>query len=450
MTKHYDLISIGAGSGGLSAAERAAKYGKKCAIIEPGALGGTCVNVGCVPKKVMWYAANLAHDLKTAAGYGFSLEKTAFDWNHLVKARNLFVSNINNWYYTFLEDSNIDLIDGTGRFVDAHTVEVEGELYTADHIVVATGGEPTIPNIPGAELGITSDGFFELMEQPKSVAIIGSGYIAVELAGVLNALGTDVTLILRGEHLLRPFDAMLRETLMEQMVNDGITLASSSQIDSLSQTDDGLINITCRTGNHQQGFDKVIWAVGRTPKLQELNLAATKIELDDAGFVKIDEFQNTAEPGVYAVGDITDRPPLTPVAIAAARRLSDRLFNHQSDRKLETNIVPTVVFTHPPIATIGLTEDEARAGHGSAVKIYSSRFTPMFHTFEPDGQHQTAMKLVTVGAQEKIIGCHVIGIGADEMIQGFAVAMRMGATKKDFDDTIAVHPSSAEEFVTMR
>jgi len=449
MASHYDLIALGAGSGGLSVVERAAKYGAKCAVIEPGDLGGTCVNVGCVPKKIMWYAANLAHTLTEAKGYGFTVPPHTFDWAHLIRARNQYIGNINNWYYTFLEDSDIDLIDGHGTFVDDHTLEVDGVQYTADHIVIATGGKPVVPDLPGAQLGITSDGFFALESCPKSVAIIGSGYIAVELAGVLNALGSEVTLLLRGEHLLRPFDAMLRETLMEEMLNDGITIVPSSQIHQITQTDDQRLTLSCHTGRSLSGFERLIWAVGREPNIQAINLASTGVQLDEQGFIQIDAWQNTTSAGVYAVGDITDRPPLTPVAIAAARRLADRLFNHQKDRKLTVDAVPTVVFSHPPIATIGLTESEARAQHGESVKIYQSRFTPMYHAFT-DKDQQTGVKLITVGAKEKIVGCHVIGIGADEMIQGFAVAIRMGANKADFDDTIAVHPSSAEELVTLR
>ena len=449
MTRHYDLIAIGAGSGGLSVAERAARYGAKCAVIERGPLGGTCVNVGCVPKKVMWFGAGLAHALEDAAGYGFSLGAHSFDWSALKAARDRYVHNINTWYHTYLADSNIDEIAGQARFVDAHTLEVAAQRYSADHIVIATGGYPTVPELPGAELGITSDGFFELPELPRRVAVVGAGYIAVELAGVLNALGSDVTLLLRRETLLRGFDAMLRESLMEEMLNAGVNILAGTQVAAVTRQDAGTLVIECANGQRQDGFDQLIWAVGRTPATAGLNLAAAGVETDAAGFVPSNAYEETDVPGIYALGDVNGKVALTPVAIAAARRLADRLFGGMADRHLPYDLIPTVVFSHPPIGTVGLTEEQARERHGDAVKIYSTRFTPMYHAIS-GRREQTAMKLVTVGAQEKLVGCHIIGLGADEMLQGFAVALRMGATKRDLDDTVALHPTSAEELVTMR
>jgi glutathione reductase (NADPH) len=449
MTKHYDLIAIGAGSGGLSVAERAARYGAKCAVIEHGPLGGTCVNVGCVPKKVMWFGAGLAHALEDAAGYGFSLSAHSFDWAVLKQARDRYVHNINSWYHTYLADSNIDEIVGSARFVDAHTVEVAGARYSADHIVIAVGGYPTLPDLPGADLGITSDGFFALTELPRRVAVVGSGYIAVELAGVLNALGADVTLLLRRETLLRGFDAMLRESLMEEMLNAGIGILAGTQVVSVDRQGDGSLCIECSNGQRLEGFDQLIWAIGRTPATANLNLAAAGIETDAAGFIPSNTYEESNVPGIYAVGDVNGKLALTPVAIAAARRLADRVFGGMADRHLSYETIPTVVFSHPPIGTVGLTEEQARERHGEAVKIYSTRFTPMYHAIS-GRREQTAMKLVTVGAQEKVVGCHIIGLGADEMLQGFAVAIRMGATKRDLDDTVALHPTSAEELVTLR
>lgn len=449
MAKHYDLISIGGGSGGLSVAERAARYGAQCAVMEVGRLGGTCVNVGCVPKKVMWYGASLAHTLDDAPGYGFKLEHSGFDWLALKTARDDYIRRINDWYLTYLADSNIDLIRGFARFVDKRTLEVDGERYHAEHIVIATGGRPSVPDLSGAELGITSDGFFELATCPRQVAIVGSGYIAVELAGMLNALCTDVTLLLRKERLLRSFDAMLRDTLMEQMLEDGINILSSTQVRALERLKDGSLRVQCSGSSETLHVDTVIWAIGREPLTVDLNLAAAGVMVNDDGTIPTDEFQNTNIAGLYAIGDITGRAPLTPVAIAAGRRLADRLFNGQAERKLEYQNIPTVVFSHPPIGTVGLTEEAARAGHGEAVKVYQTRFTSMYYAFTPR-KIQTAMKLVCVGAQEKIVGCHIIGPGADEMLQGFAVAIRMGATKREFDDTVAIHPTSAEELVTMR
>ena len=449
MTKHYDLIAIGAGSGGLSVAERAARYGAKCAVIEHGPLGGTCVNVGCVPKKVMWFGAGLAHALEDATGYGFSLSAHSFDWAVLKQARDRYVHNINSWYHTYLADSNIDEIVGSARFVDAHTVEVAGARYSADHIVIAVGGYPTLPDLPGADLGITSDGFFALTELPRRVAVVGSGYIAVELAGVLNALGADVTLLLRRETLLRGFDAMLRESLMEEMLNAGIGILAGTQVVSVDRQGDGSLCIECSNGQRLEGFDQLIWAIGRTPATANLNLAAAGVETDAAGFIPSNSYEETNVPGIYAVGDVNGKLALTPVAIAAARRLADRVFGGMADRHLSYETIPTVVFSHPPIGTVGLTEEQARERHGEAVKIYSTRFTPMYHAIS-GRREETAMKLVTVGAQEKVVGCHIIGLGADEMLQGFAVAIRIGVTKRDLDDTVALHPTSAEELVTLR
>ncbi len=447
--KHYDLIAIGGGSGGLSVAERAASYGAKCAVVERGPLGGTCVNVGCVPKKVMWYGAQIAHQLHNVGDYGFEVERKGFNWTKLVDKRDAYIDGINEWYHTYLADSDVDELIGHARFIDAHTLEVGGERYSADHIVIATGGRPLVPDIPGAELGITSDDFFELESQPRHVAVIGAGYIAVELAGVLRALGSEVTMFLRKEQLLRSFDAMLRENLMEEMLEDGINIHPRNQVEALKKDEDGTLSLYCDHGRITEGFDCVIWAVGRVPNTDDIALENTGVERDAQGYIPTDAFQNTNVPGVYAIGDITGRAPLTPVAIAAGRRLADRIFDGRAERKLDYDIIPTVVFSHPPIGTVGLSEEQAREQHGEAVKIYQTRFTAMYQVMTRRKVH-TAMKLVTVGAKEKVVGCHIIGDGADEMLQGFAVAIRMGATKKDLDDTVAIHPTSAEELVTMK
>ncbi|MCG6969746.1 MAG: glutathione-disulfide reductase [Gammaproteobacteria bacterium] len=449
MSKQFDLIAIGGGSGGLSAAERAAEYGAKCAVIEKARIGGTCVNVGCVPKKIMWSGASVALTMQIAKDYGFDVEQKHFDWSQLVKIREAYINGINDWYHTYLQDSNIEEISGTARFVDAQTLEVNGEHYSAKHIVIAPGGYPVIPAIEGAELGITSDGFFALSEQPKRVAVVGGGYIAVELAGMLNALGSEVDLLLRRQHFLAQFDAMLRETLMEEMLDNGVNIMPNLSVEKVEKVADGTLTLHCQGGHELKGFDALLWAIGRAPATADLNLEAAGLSMDENGFIPTDEFQNTKVDGIYAVGDATGRAALTPVAIAAARRLADRLFNHQTERRLDYENIPTVVFSHPPIGTVGLTEGEARKIHGEAVKIYQTRFTPMYYAVTGK-QERTAMKLVTVGAQEKIVGCHIIGHGADEMLQGFAVAIKMGATKKDFDNTVAIHPTSAEELVTMR
>ncbi len=449
MTRHYDLIAIGGGSGGLSVAERAARYGAKCAVIESGRLGGTCVNVGCVPKKIMWFGASIAHTLEDAAHYGFRLGETRFDWSALKASRDAYVQGINDWYHTYLSDSDIDEIVGTARLVDAGTVEVEGQRFSADHIVIAPGGAPMVPDTPGAELGLTSDGFFALEHLPRRVAVVGSGYIAVELAGMLNALGSDVTMLLRREHLLRNFDAMLRENLTEEMFGDGIDILARTQVRELTREADGSLCVECENGQRLEGFDELIWAIGRYPLTEALDLQAAGVNTDEQGYIPTDRFQQTNVEKVYAIGDVTGRAQLTPVAIAAGRRLADRLFGGMQDRYLPYQNIPTVVFSHPPIGTVGLTESIARDRHGDSVKVYQTRFTAMYNALT-ERKQKTAMKLVTVGAREKVVGCHVIGPGADEMLQGFAVAIRLGASKQDLDDTVAIHPTSAEELVTMR
>jgi len=449
MGKNYDLIAIGGGSGGLSVAERAARYGARCAVVEAGRLGGTCVNLGCVPKKVMWYGASLAHALDDARDYGFRLARQGFDWQALKAARDAYIRRNNNWYLTYLADSNVALIRGFARFVNEYILDVDGERFSADHIVIATGGRPMTPDLPGAELGITSDGFFALEACPDRVAVVGSGYIAVELAGMFNALGAEVTLLLRREMLLRPFDAMLRESLMEQMLRDGVNILPNTQVRAVERRDDGSLNVCCNGGAETLHVAALLWAIGRRPNTHELNLGAAGVAVNKDGGIVTDEFQNTSAPNIYAIGDITGRFPLTPVAIAAGRRLADRLFGEQPERRLAYENIPSVIFSHPPIGTVGLSEEEARRIHGEAVKIYQTRFTPMYHVLT-EHKAETAMKLVCVGAQERIVGCHIIGLGADEMLQGFAVAIRMGATKRDFDETVAIHPTSAEELVTMR
>ncbi|MFA9419292.1 MAG: glutathione-disulfide reductase [Gammaproteobacteria bacterium] len=448
-TFDYDLIALGAGSGGLSIVERAASYGQKCAVVEQGKMGGTCVNVGCVPKKIMWFGANLAHLLDDAKSYGFDVDNHGFSWAHLVSKREAYITGINDWYHGYLKDLGIDELTGSASFVDPHCIEVEGRRYTARHIAIATGTRPTIPEIAGAEHGITSDGFFALGEQPHRVAIVGSGYIAVELAGVLNSLGTEVTLYLRKSHVLGHFDSFLSSTLFKELQTAGIKLETENQIRSISRQDDGLLTIEDIKDQTLEDIDQVIFAIGRNPDHSALKIENCGVELDQRGYIKTDVYQNTTEKHIFALGDITGRAALTPVAVAAGRRLADRLYDNQTDRHLDYANIPTVVFSHPPIGTVGLSEEAAIKQHGDQIKIYQTRFTAMFNAIS-DHSVPTAMKLVCLGEQEKVIGCHIIGPGVDEMLQGFAVAIRMGATKKDFDDTVAIHPTSAEELVTMR
>ncbi len=444
----FDYLAIGGGSGGIASTNRAAMHGKKCALIEANALGGTCVNVGCVPKKVMWFGAHVAEAIKLSSDYGFDVTVNQLNWAQLVKNRDAYIQRIHGSYDNVLAKNKVTVIKGFAKFIDPHTVEVNGERITAEHITIATGGRPIIPNLPGAELGTDSDGFFAMTEQPKRVAVIGAGYIAVEIAGVLNELGSETHLLIRKDQPLRQFDPLLADTLTELIEASNLHLHKRSVPKAIEQTSDGLV-ILLDNGGQVGPVDEVIWAIGREPMTDNLNLAAAGVELDSYGFIKTDDYQNTSVPNIYAVGDNTGRIALTPVAVAAGRRLSERLFNNKPDERLDYDNVPTVVFSHPPIGTVGLSEPEARAQYGDSVKVYTSNFTAMY-TAMADHRQPTRMKLVCVGENEKIVGIHVIGLGADEMLQGFAVALKMGATKADFDNTVAIHPSSAEEFVTMR
>ena len=456
MTKHYDYIAIGGGSGGIASINRAASYGKKCAIIEAKHLGGTCVNVGCVPKKVMFYGAQIAEAINHyAPDYGFDVDVKKFDFAKLVKSRQAYISRIHTSYDNVLAKNNVDVIRGFAKFVNKNTLEVtfaDGttEQVTADHILIATGGRPSIPAVKGAEYGIDSNGVFALTELPKRAAVVGAGYIAVELAGVLNSLGVETHLFVRKHAPLRNFDPMMAETLIESMQQDGITLHTHAIPKEVVKNTDGSVTLNLEDGREQR-VDCLIWAIGREPATDKINLQAVGVETNERGFIKVDKYQNTNVPGIYAVGDIIEGGiELTPVAVAAGRRLSERLFNNKPNEHLDYRLVPSVVFSHPPIGTVGLTEPQAIAQYGAEnVKVYKSSFTSMYTAVT---QHRQAcrMKLVCVGKEEKIVGLHGIGFGVDEMIQGFAVAIKMGATKADFDNTVAIHPTGSEEFVTMR
>ena len=448
MVNRFDLLVIGGGSGGIAHARRAAEYGATVGVVEYGPLGGTCVNVGCVPKKVMWHAASHAHHFEHASDYGFNVSVNGHDWAALKSRRDAYVHRLNGIYETNLDNSGVTTIIGTASFIDANTVAVEGQHYHADRIVVATGGRPIVPDLPGAELGITSDGFFELDHQPRRVLVAGSGYIAVELAGVLNGLGSEMQLVVRKDSIIRSFDAMLGEQLMEAMQKDGVRIETRVIPSSVEKTNDGLV-LHAEDGRSFGPVDCLLWAVGRSPNVASLDLDNAGVASDSRGFIPTDQLQQTNVENIFALGDVSGRPALTPVAIAAGRRLADRLYGGMDGRHLDYKLIPTVVFSHPPIGTVGMTEAAARAEYGDAVKIYSSGFTPMSFALG-DKKQRSVMKLVVAGDDERVVGCHVIGEGADEMMQGFAVAMRMGATKADLDDTVAIHPSNAEELVTMR
>ncbi|TNG96777.1 glutathione-disulfide reductase [Pasteurellaceae bacterium UScroc12] len=449
-SKHYDYIAIGGGSGGIASINRAASYGKKCALIEAKYLGGTCVNVGCVPKKVMWHGAQIAEAINLyAADYGFDVKLNGFNFSTLVANRQGYIERIHQSYERGLNNNKVDVIHGFAKFVNHNTVEVNGEQISADHILIATGGRPSMPQIKGAEYGINSDGVFALNALPKRVAVVGAGYIAIELAGVLHSLGVETHLFVRQHAPLRNFDPLIVETLLEVLSSEGPTLHTYAIPQEIVKNADGSLTVKLEDGR-EQIVDTLVWAIGREPATDNLNLAAAGVETNAKGYIPVDKFQNTNVKGIYAVGDNTGAVELTPVAVAAGRRLSERLFNHKPNEHLNYNLIPTVVFSHPPIGTIGLTEPQAIEQYGEAnVKVYKSSFTAMY-TAVTQHRQPCRMKLVCAGPDEKIVGLHGIGFGVDEMIQGFAVAIKMGATKADFDNTVAIHPTGSEEFVTMR
>lgn len=449
--KHFDYLVIGGGSGGIGSANRAAIYGANVAVIEENPyFGGTCVNLGCVPKKIMWYGAQIADMLHFyGKSYGFAVDGTEqFDFKTLLKNRDAYIERSRQSYLNTFNRNQVTQIHGKASFIDAKTVQVNGEQYTAKHILIATGGKPVYPNIPGAQYGETSDDFFGWESLPKSVAIVGAGYIAVEIAGVLNAFKVNTHLAFRGVKPLRQFDDMLSDTLVEEMTKIGVTMNANFVPKEVVKNMDGTVTLFSES-NERITVEKLIWAIGRQPNTGTLNLDAAGVALDKNGYIVTDAYQNTTVSNIYAVGDVTGRIALTPVAIAAGRRLSERLFNGKINEKLDYDLIPTVIFSHPAIGTIGLSEKQAKEIYGESVKVYTSTFTSMY-TAVTEHRQIVKMKLICVGENEKIVGLHGIGYGVDEMIQGFAVAIKMGATKADFDNTVAIHPTGSEEFVTMR
>ncbi|KAM6953241.1 LOW QUALITY PROTEIN: glutathione reductase, mitochondrial [Aplochiton taeniatus] len=469
----FDFLVIGGGSGGLAGARRAAELGATAAVIESHKLGGTCVNVGCVPKKVMWNAAVHAEFIHDHADYGFEVANARFSWETIKSKRDSYISRLNHIYKNNLDrvmlngflQAKIESIKGIARFTadPEPTVEVNGKKYTAPHILIATGGRPSVLSdneVPGASLGITSDGFFEIESLPKRSIIVGAGYIAVEMAGILSTLGSKTSIVLRQTDVLRNFDSFISTNCTKELQNSGIELLKNTQVKSVTKTDKGL-EVTLVTKDPENKADKekistikeidcLLWAIGREPNTSGLNLSQVGVDTDEKGNIVADEFQNTTRKGIYAVGDVCGKALLTPVAIAAGRRLAHRIFEGKAESKVDYSNIPTVVFTHPPIGTVGLTEAEAIKTRGlENVKTYTTSFTPMYHAVTTR-KTQCIMKLVCVGKEEKVVGLHMQGVGCDEMLQGFAVAIKMGATKADFDNTIAIHPTSSEEFVTMR
>lgn len=448
--KEFDIISIGGGSGGIATMNRAAMYGAKAAVIEAGYLGGTCVNLGCVPKKIMWYGSQIAEAIQNyGPEYGFTSQEVTFDFSTLRKNREAYIERSRISYGNTFNKNGVEVINGFARFVDNQTVEVNGELIRAKHIVIATGARPDVPSMPGSELGIVSDDVFAWEELPSSVAVLGAGYIAVEMAGLLHGLGVQTDLFVRGNRPLRSFDTYIVEALMEEMNRTDLSLHTGKTSTSLEKTQDGHIQIHFEDGSSHVA-QQVLWAIGRKPNVDKLNLEATGVQLTPSGHIAVNEFQETSISGIYALGDVTGEKELTPVAIKAGRLLAERLFNNKPTAKMDYNTIPTVVFSHPAIGTVGLTEDEAISQYGKDnVKVYTSAFTSMYTALEKHRQ-MAKFKLVTAGENEQVVGLHGIGYGVDEMIQGFAVAIKMGATKEEFDAIVAIHPTGSEEFVTMR
>ncbi|KAF9113215.1 Glutathione reductase [Mortierella sp. AM989] len=454
--KIYDYLVIGGGSGGLASARRAASYGAKVGLIEgSGRLGGTCVNVGCVPKKVMWNTASIAEAIRDAKEYGFpEVAPVKFDWLTLKNKRDAYIKRLNGIYERNLEKDSVEYISGMASFVSKNSVTLgNGEEIHAKKILIAVGGRPTIPKLPGAELGIDSDGFFDLEYQPNRVAVVGTGYIGVELAGIFHALGSKVSIFSRTQEILRPFDHIIKDTLKKEMLSVGIEIVTNSQVKGLAKSEGNAINLSY-VSNGTEGtaeFDTVLWAVGREPLLEKLAIDKAGITTNDKGYIVANDFQETVVPDVYALGDVCGIEQLTPVAIAAGRRLSDRLFGPEQfkNSKLDYRNVPSVIFSHPTAGAVGLTEEQAKKEFGAEhLSVYVSEFSGMYNAMKT---HKTpsAFKLICAGPEEKVVGIHIVGAGSDEMLQGFAVALKMGATKADFDSTVALHPTSAEELVTL-
>jgi glutathione reductase (NADPH) len=448
--ENFDYLVIGGGSGGLASARRARSHGARVALFEADVMGGTCVNRGCVPKKILWNAAELSHRLVDFSSYGFDVQASArFDYARLRGASLMHVKAMNDFYTSHLVDEGVEIVAEWAQLAGPGLIETPtGRKFRAPHMLLATGARPQVPALEGSELGITSDDWFHLSELPKQLLIVGGGYIGVELAGIAHALGCSVTLAFRGPTPLRQFDELLGQSVAEAMRDSGIQLLSEFKPKRIMRSQGGALTIDADDGKSVGALDAVLWAIGRIANAGAWAVSAG-IELDPRGFIRVDEYQNTSVAGVYAVGDVAGRACLTPVAIAAGQRLSDRLFGGKPDSKLDYNDVPTVVFSHPPIGTVGLSESDARRRYGDQVKCHVKRFTNLYYAVT-GRKRLTAMKLVTLLPDERLLGIHVIGLGADELIQGFAVALRMGARKADLDRTVAIHPTAAEELVTMR
>jgi len=447
MAYDFDLFVIGAGSGGVRAARFAAGFGARVAVAESRYLGGTCVNVGCVPKKLLVYGAHFHEDFEQAKGFGWTTGTPQFDWATLIANKNREIQRLNDIYRELLDHSGVTLYEGHARLCDAHTVEVNGQRFSAAHILLATGGWPHVPDIPGAEHAITSNQAFFLPALPRRVLVVGGGYIAVEFAGIFRGLGAQTTQLYRGDLFLRGFDRSVREHLRDELQKKGLDLQFNADIARIDKHRDGHLLATLNDGRVLE-TDCVFYATGRRPMLDKLGLENTRVELDSRGFIQVDSEYRSTEPSILALGDVIGRVQLTPVAIAEGMAVARRLFRPEEYRPVDYKLIPTAVFSLPNIGTVGLSEEEAHSA-GYQVRIFESRFRPMKLTLT-GSQERTLMKLVVDAASDKVLGCHMVGPDAGETMQGIAIALRAGATKQMFDTTVGIHPTAAEEFVTMR
>lgn len=442
----YDLFVIGAGSGGVRAGRMSAAAGARVAICEDRDLGGTCVNVGCVPKKLFSHGAHFPHAVEDAAGFGWSVAPPVLNWATLIANKNAEILRLNGIYERLLGDAGARVIRGRGTLVDAHTVEVAGQRHTAEHILVATGSRPFVPPIEGAEHGLSSDGLFHLERPPKRAIIIGGGYIAVEFASIFRGFGAEVALVHRGDRLLRGFDGDVRDHLAEELRKNGIELHLGLEVRRLDKRAHDEFVYTLSDGSELEG-DLPVCAIGRVPNTAGLGLEEVGVELDARGAIVVDEHYASSVPSVHALGDVIDRVQLTPVALAEGSALAKTLFGGRPTTVDYENIA-TAVFSHPNIGTVGLGEELARERHG-AVRVYRSSFRPLEHTMT-GRDTKTLMKVIVHDTTDRVLGVHVVGDAAGEIVQGFAVALKIGATKAQFDATIGIHPTAAEELVTMR
>lgn len=447
MAYDFDLFVIGAGSGGVRAGRFAAGFGARVAVAESRYLGGTCVNVGCVPKKLLVYGAHFSEEFEQAKSFGWSVSEPEFDWATLIANKDKQIHHLNGIYRNLLVNSGVTLLEGHARLTGPNQVEVNGQSYTAEHILIATGGWPQVPDIPGREHAITSNEAFFLPQLPKRIIVVGGGYIAVEFASIFHGLGAETTLMYRGEMFLRGFDGSIRQHLHEELVKNGMDVRFNADIERIEKLDDGSLEVFLKDGS-KANADCVFYATGRRPMLDNLGLESVDVKLNEDGFVQVDDNYQTSEPSILALGDVIGRVQLTPVALAEGMAVARRLFKPEDYRAVDYRHIPTAVFSLPNIGTVGLTEEEARkAGH--EVQIFESRFRPMKLTLT-DNQERTLMKLVVDANTDVVLGCHMVGPDAGEIVQSLAIALKAGATKRVFDDTIGVHPTLAEEFVTMR